>query len=169
MTRHPTVDLVASYTHSDNSDYSKGAVSDVAAIGIQLSLPLYTGGLTSSRTQEARYNYQSAYESLEQQRRATARETRAAYLNLMSGISQVQALGQSVTSNETALRATEAGLEVGTRTTVEVLNAQSKLFSAKRDYAQARYNAILAALSLKLAAGSLEQADLEAVNQELTP
>ena len=166
--RLPTLDLVAAYRVDDNSDYSMGSKTDTANIGLSFSLPLYTGGATSSRTAEARHLHRQVSEKLEQKRREVARQTRAAYLNVVSGVSQVQAYKQALSSNETALKATEAGLEVGTRTTVDVLNAQGEFYRARRDYAKARYDYILARMNLDMAAGILSEESLNTVNDLLT-
>ena len=103
----------------------------------------------------------------ELQRRNVVRQSREAYNGVMSGISRVEALKQAVVSNEKALEATEAGYEVGTRTTVDVLNVRRDLFRARRDYTSARYDYILSSLRLKQAAGIIEQTDLEHINEWL--
>ena len=103
----------------------------------------------------------------EQQRRAVTRQTRESYNGVMSGISRVKALKQAVVSNQKALESTEAGYDVGTRTTVDVLNARRNLFSAKRDYARSRYDYILDTLRLKQAAGILSVNDLVDINNWL--
>jgi outer membrane protein len=103
----------------------------------------------------------------EQQRRAVSRQTREAYNSVLSGISRVKALKQAVISSEKALESTEAGYEVGNRTTVDVLNVRRELFSARRDYAQARYSYIVNILRLKQAAGTVSEDDLTEINQWL--
>jgi outer membrane protein len=95
------------------------------------------------------------------------RQSREAYNGVMSGISRVQALKQALVSGEQALASTEAGYEVGTRTTVDVLNVRRDLFRAKRDYASSRYDYILSSLRLKQAAGTLNRDDLVQINQWL--
>jgi outer membrane protein len=96
--------------------------------------------------------------------RQTERETRDAYLGVMSDVSRVRALQQAVESNRTALRATEAGFEVGTRTTVDVIISQNALLQAETQYAQSRYNYIINVLRLKQAAGTLGVQDIEEVD-----
>jgi outer membrane protein len=93
--------------------------------------------------------------------------TRDAFLGVTSGVGQVRALRLAVASNETALKATEAGLRVGTRTIVDVLNIQRILFEAERDYARARYDYLLSVLRLKEAAGRLRASDLVEINSLL--
>ncbi|MEJ2514948.1 MAG: TolC family outer membrane protein [Gammaproteobacteria bacterium] len=138
-------------------------------IGIQVRLPLFSGGATSSRVKEASYLHRAAQEQLERTARETERQTRDAYLSVTSEISRVEALAQSVASNQTALRATEAGFEVGTRTTVDVLQSRRQLFEAQRDYANARYTYLVNALLLKRAAGILAEEDLRQVDGWLKP
>ena len=131
---------------------------------MQFNLPIYSGGAVSSRTREAGFRLDEVMQTEEQLRRAVLRQTREAYNSVLSGISQVQALEQAVRSNEKALEATEAGFDVGTRTTVDVLNARRELFSARRDYARSRYNYIVNTLRLKQAAGIVTVNDLQQIN-----
>ncbi|MCW8917902.1 MAG: TolC family outer membrane protein [Gammaproteobacteria bacterium] len=161
---YPTLDLVASHGYSDTTDDPTGYEADTTSIGVQLSIPIYSGGRTTAQSREARALYAQAQESLEAQRRATVREVRSAYLGITAGISQVLARKQALSSAQTALQATQAGFEVGTRTAVEVLNAQQVRYGAQRDYARARYDYLLASLRLKQAAGSLSEEDITLVN-----
>ena len=166
--RYPTLDLVGSHNYSDNSDslfFPTKTTSDV--VSIQLNWNLFQGGRVSSLARQASYQFNEAEATLEQQRRSTVRQTRDAYLGVIAGISRVKALNQSVISHRSALEATEAGLEVGTRTTVDVLNARTNLYLAERDYAQSRYDYILNTLRLKQAAGLLSERDLDAINKWL--
>jgi len=142
-------------SQSDSESYS---------IGLSLRVPIYTGGYNASRIQQAVYQHRGTIEALERTARQTERQARDAYLSVISEISRVRALAQAVESSRTALRATEAGFEVGTRTTVDVLVSQNNLRRAETTYASSRYDYILNVLRLKLAAGSLSVADLEEVN-----
>jgi outer membrane protein len=110
------------------------------------------------------YLHRAATEALERVARQTERQTRDAYLGVISEISRVQALRQAVESNRTALRATEAGFEVGTQTTVDVLTSQDNLSTAETTYSRARYDYILNVLRLKQAAGTLSLPDVEQVD-----
>jgi len=167
--RHPKLDLVASY---GNTDYSGNSATEReqtdTSISLQLNIPLYQGGGISAGIRRANAQLAQAKDALEQQRRATQREASDAYLSVLAGISRVKALQQAVTSSESALNATEAGYEVGTRTTVDVLNARRELFRTQRDYARARYDYILASLRLQQAAGTLDVKDVEQINTWLT-
>lgn len=162
---HPSLDLVASYDFNDTGGGSFGSRETTdTSIGLQLNVPIYQGGGTSAAVRSANASLYQARDGLEQQRRATRREASAAYLSVLAGISQVKALQQAVTSSESALNATEAGYEVGTRTTVDVLNAQRELFRTQRDASRARYDYILASLRLQQAAGMLDGEDVQQIN-----
>jgi outer membrane protein len=160
---YPTVDLVGSYGVS-RTDAVTGSDADSASIGVQLAVPLYAGGGISAATRQARYNEQAAREVLEQQRRSVSRQVRDAYRGMEASISRVGALKAGTISAASALEATQAGFDVGTRTLVDVLNAQSELFRSQRDYAQARYDYVLNLLTLKQAAGTVAAEDLAEVN-----
>ncbi len=161
----PTLDIVGNRVFSESGGGPFGASETLNdSISLQINAPIFQGGLVTSRTREARYKYTQAQENQEQQLRSVVRQTRDAYAGVIAGISRVKALKQSVLSHQTALEATEAGSQVGTRTEVDVLDAQRELFRARRDYARARYDYILEGLRLKQAAGTLSPADLEQVN-----
>lgn len=133
-------------------------------VALNLTFPIYTGGANSAKIQTSVYNARVALQTVEQITRQTERQTRDAFLTVISDISRVRALKQSVESNRTALRATEAGFEVGTQTTVDVLVAQNALRLAETDYSQSRYNYLLAAMALKQASGSLNEQDVAEVD-----
>jgi len=166
---YPTLDLVANYSSNDSSGGSFGVGSDNTAksIGVQLNLPLFQGGLVNSRWREAEANRERARQELENTRRTVALQTRQAYLGVVSGIAQVKALQQALTSSESVLEASKLGQEVGVRTNLDVLNAQQQLYATRRDLFQAQYNYLLSHLRLKAAAGSLDLADLNRINQAL--
>lgn len=176
---YPTVDLVANYDTSDtdisnvrlagnlspNPDFPTDNTRD--SISIQFSVPLFEGGKTSSRVREAVYLHRASREQLQRVSRETERAARDAYLGVLSEISRVKALGQAVASSRTALEATQAGFEVGTRTIVDVLNSQRSLYIAITNYYQSRYTYIGNVLALKLAAGTLQVQDLEQIDNFL--
>jgi len=173
----PTLDLVAgrSYQYTSSDQIFDGQrfsnidskVND-RQIGLQFTLPIYSGGFTQSKVRQAEYLWIAAKEGVVQSSRATERQARDAYLGVISGIARVQALRQAVESNQTSLRATEAGYEVGTRTSVDVLNARRLLVQAQTDYASARYDYIVSVLQLRLAAGNLDRTQLTELNSWLT-
>ncbi len=170
---YPQVDAVASYggSHASggvgSSGVSGGSDSQELAAGLELTVPLYTGGETSSRVRETQSQYTEARAALEATRRSVTRAAADAYRGVQTALQRVQALDQARTSNRTALSATEAGFEVGTRTIVDVLDAQQRLFEAERDYQQARHGYLLNTLRLQETVGSLGEDDLAAINRLL--
>ena len=166
---YPTLDLVGQkgYNSQSDSNFGGGIKTKQDTISLELNIPIYNGGSVVSRTREASHRLDEAMQNQEQQRRAVVRQSREAYNGVMSGISRVKALKQAVMSNQQALESTEAGYEVGTRTTVDVLNVRRDLFRAKRDYASSRYDYILSSLRLKQAAGVISVNDLADINQWL--
>jgi outer membrane protein len=168
---YPTLDLVASYSYRETDGGNLlaplGRELDDTRVGVQLNLPIYEGGRVTSTTREAAHRYQQAKDLYEQQRRATERETRSSYLNVLANISSVRAFAQALVSSKTALEATEAGYEVGTRTAVDVLNSRREVFRAERDYARSRYTYIQQTLRLKAAVGTLTEQDIMAINNWL--
>jgi outer membrane protein len=136
-------------------------------VGINFSLPIFEGGGTSAVVKENVYRHRAARENYEKVARSTEREARDAYLGVIAEISRVQALARSVESNQTALEATEAGYGVGTRTTVDVLNARDSLFKAETQYARSKYDYLVNVLKLKQAAGTLSPADVSEINNWL--
>ena len=167
----PTLDAVASY--SDN--YASGSVSVFGAgnelktgsIGLQLQIPLYQGGATTSRVRQAVLNKQKALNDVEFARRQAELETQRAYLNLNTSIAQVKAYEQALISSQSQVDSTKLGYEVGVRTSVDVLNAQQQFFSAKRDLLQSRYNYLVNIIRLKAASGIVAEVDLVDINQQL--
>jgi outer membrane protein len=174
----PSIDLVASRGDRDfdGDQVGRGTGSDTTlrapadqtqttdSIGVQVTVPIYSGGATSSRVRQRVYLHRAARERLERANRETERAARDAYLGVLSEISRVRALKQALESGRTALQATEAGFEVGTRTTVDVLDARRRLFEAQTNYSRSRYDYILNVLQLQLATGTLDRADLEQIN-----
>ena len=175
---YPTVELVANYSESerDISDQLFDAIATPdfttddqnESIGIEFRIPIFTGGRTSSQVREAVYLHRASKEQLQRIARETERLARDAYNGVLSEISRVNALGQAVTSSRTALEATQAGFEVGTRTIVDVLNSQRTLYIAITNFYQSRYTYIGNVLRLKLAAGNLVVEDLEQIDRFLS-
>jgi outer membrane protein len=174
---YPTLELVANYSDSttDITDQLRDGVAfpdfdtdnQNDSISLQLSVPLFAGGRTSSQVREAVYLHRAAKEQLQRVARETERATRDAYLGVLSEISRVQALQQAVASSRTALEATQAGFDVGTRTIVDVLNSQRALYLAISNYYQSRYVYVGNVLRLKQAAGTLKVQDLEQIDKWL--
>ena len=136
-------------------------------VGLQLAVPLFTGGVTSSRVREQVYLHRASRQRLQGSLRAAERSTRDAYLTVVADKARVEALQQAVKSSETAVRATIRGVEVGERTNVDVLSARRQLFDAERDYARARYDYLTNLVRLRSAVGVLLPGDLAAINAYL--
>ena len=168
----PTLDLVASKSGANTTGVTTIFSSPLSAdtngndrqIGLQLTVPIYSGGYSSSKVREAVYRQRAARERLERTARATERATRDSYLGVISEISRVKALRQALASSRTALAATEAGYEVGTRTAVDVLLSRQRLFDAQTNYARSRYDYVLNVLTLEQATGTLDESRLARVN-----
>jgi len=169
----PTVEIVAGRTYTAQSGpYSfEGQTLDGYGnkindrqISLQVSVPIFSGGATQSKVRQSEYLWIAAKEQMVQTSRATERQARDAYLGVISGIARVQALRQALESSDTALKATEAGYEVGTRTAVDVLNARRTLVQATTDYSGSRYDFIVSIIQLRLAAGNLDRPQLEQIN-----
>ncbi|HNZ55889.1 MAG TPA: TolC family outer membrane protein [Methylophilaceae bacterium] len=167
----PTLDAVASYTdnyaNGSPSVFGTGNELKTGAIGLQLQIPLYQGGATSSKVRQAVINKQKALDDVEIARRQTELDTQRAYLNLSSSIAQIKAFEQALISSQSQVDSTQLGYEVGVRTSVDVLNAQQQFFSAKRDLLQARYNYLVNIIRLKTASGIVTEADVADINQQL--
>ncbi len=166
--RHPNIDLVLSHSYSDlGGGNFGGRETNDNSISLQFSLPIYQGGGVSAGIRKGQQQLIQEQEALEQQRRSIQRGTSDAFLSVVAGISRVKALQQAVISSQSALDATEAGFEVGNRTTVDVLNVRRELFRTQRDHARAHYDYILASLRLKQTAGILQEEDLQQINNWL--
>lgn len=169
---YPTLDLIVSHFRNESSFVNESTTppvtvnneSEDTTATLQLFVPLYEGGGTQSKVRQARERLRVSQHSLEKNKRETQARVRNAYRGVLSGISRVKALKQAVVSNESALKAAEAGYDVGTRTTVDVLNARRNLFRAQRDFAKARYDYVIESLNLKLAAGTLTSENLNDIS-----
>lgn len=174
----PTLDAVASYRKGDNdsfgysnpTDYGvdgyRGRVSQ-SSIGLELSIPLYSGGQVSSQVRESTERLYQSQDEQNDKRRETVLNTRNAHRAINTDIEQVRARRQSIVSGEKAVEANQVGVDVGSRNIADVLNAQRQLYAAVRDYNNARYDYILDTLKLKQAAGTLAPSDLQALSKYL--
>ncbi|MEZ8043014.1 outer membrane channel protein TolC [Vibrio sp. 10N.237.312.C02] len=150
-------------TATGNGDYDQ----DNLNVGLNLKVPLYTGGSTTSLTKQAEYNYVAASEDLEATYRSVVKDVRAFNNNISASIGALRAYEQSVVSAQSALEATEAGFDVGTRTIVDVLDSTRRLYDANKNLSDARYNYILSVLQLRQAVGTLSEQDIVDVNAGL--
>jgi outer membrane protein len=166
---YPTLDLVASSTHSrtDGQTYASGTTTN-KGIGIQYSIPIFSGFAVTSHVRQAIALEDKARNDLEANRRNAALNARQSFLGVNSGLAQVKALEAAEVSSNSALESNKLGYQVGVRINIDVLNAQRQLYQTRTDLAKARYNTILAGLKLKAAAGSLREEDLQPVNALLS-
>ena len=140
---------------------------DNSSFALDLKVPIYSGGGVSAGVEVAKANYVEVSQTLELNHRAVIRQVRSSFNGVNALISSIRALEQAVVSAESALNATEAGFEVGTRTIVDVLQSTRNLFEARRNLSSARYDYITAVLQLRQAAGNLTEQDLQAINSSL--
>jgi outer membrane protein len=170
----PSLDLVASgykvnsdgsSINSDGTPYGTSTLDqNQRTIGIQLTFPLYSGGMVSSQVRQAVYQHRAAKERVERVARQTEHDARDSYLGVLSEISRVKALRRAVESNATALNATEAGYEAGTRTAVDVVESRRLWIQAQTDYSRSRYDYMINVLKLQQAAGILSVQSLNRLN-----
>lgn len=166
----PTLGLQGSVGVSDTNVTSGPALSangDSTSVGVVLSIPIYSGGRTSSEVRQAEYGFISSSEALEQAYREIQKNVRAAHNNIVASISSISANEQAVVSAKSALDATEAGYEVGTRTIVDVLNSTRSLYNTNRQLANARYDYLINTLNLQGAVGVLNENNILVLNKVL--
>ena len=162
----PTLDIIANYGAQDvNSSF--GLRGDSQQVGLELNIPIFQGGLINSRSKQAQLDYLAAKENLISTKRAVKRQLRNSFRDVISSLSRVNALKATVISAKSALEATEAGLEVGTRTMVDVLAEQRDLYKTKRDFSKSRYTYLINGIKLKQATSSLAEQGLKVINQYL--
>ena len=173
----PSLNFVGTYANANNAlssgnssgspSASIGAVNSklqTATIGLQLSVPIFEGGLVTSQTRQAQYDFQKAAANLESTYRNVLVKSRETYNNVIAGISQIKADKQAMISNQSSLESTEESFKVGTRTMVDVLIAQQNLLEAQRNYSQNIYAYLINTLTLKQLAGNLSISDIAAMN-----
>ena len=168
---YPTLNFRGAYNNGTAWDSVPGTLSQDGEgynWGVTLTVPIFSGGATQSGVRQALAQRDRASDGLEQTRRALIRNTSNAYQALVAGVSEVEARRLAVVSAQSALDASQVGLEVGTRTVLDVLQNQRTLFQAQVEYAQARYRFLQNRLLLEQAAGTLDGADVQDVNRLLT-
>ena len=165
---YPTVDIVAN--RGKAKTFNNTAIdSDYSNIGLQLNIPLFQGGLTTSRQREAGANREAARAGLESARRNATLAARQHYLGVTNGLAQVNALKAALISSQSALESNKLGYEVGVRINIDVLNAENQLYVTRRDLAKATFDTLMAQLRLKAAVGALGEDDLARINSLLEP
>lgn len=172
----PTLGLEAGYSDFTNNEFvgrdpatqepiASGTLGNTGwDVGVTLNVPIFSGFATQSQRHQAGFSLRAADATLTATERSITRQTETAYRAIVAGIQEVEARRQALISADSALEATNAGFEVGTRTIVDVLNAEQRFFQAERNYSDARHQFILNQLRLRQSAGVLDEADLERVN-----
>ena len=163
---YPKLDLVGRYYREDTggSLFGGGSVVDTMDLMLQANVPIFEGGLISSRVREAKERSKKSSENLEKQRRAIVREVNASYDGIRSSMSRADALKKSVESQTVLLEAKEGGYKSGLYTSIAVLDAARDLYMYRRDYAQSRYEYVMNTLRLKQAVGTLTEAEIVTIN-----
>jgi outer membrane protein len=165
---YPTVKLQAGYDMSrSGAEYNTD--TDTGFVGLSVNVPIYQGGAVASRTRQAGYQFRAAQDRLDQVRRQVDQQVKNAFRGILTSIEDIKARQAAIVSARSALESTQAGLEVGTRTQVDVLNAQRNLFQAEFDYLDARYNYIINGVKLHQATSTLTRDVLEKGNAWLNP
>jgi outer membrane protein len=169
---YPSLNLVGNVGKSSQSIGTTGVTNTpqdatIRNIGLQLAIPLYSGGSVNSQVRQAIANLEKARQDLEASRRSAALSARQSYLGVTNGIAQVKALEAALVSSQSALDSNKLGYEVGVRINIDVLNTQQQLYTAMQNLSKARYDTIVNGLRLKAAAGSLVNEDVEVVNRLL--
>ncbi len=166
---YPTIDALASRRRTwDKDSYAGFGTRNYSdTIGVEVNIPIFSGGLTSSKVREAQLLKDKTVQESEAIRRQVELQVREAYLNLQTNLSEIEAYQQALKSSELQLKSTEIGFREGLRNSVEVLNAQQMLFSAKYDLLASRYNYLRNLLNLKHTVGTLSIQDIEEINKYL--
>lgn len=163
---YPTVDLVGVRSYSENdSNNTLGSSFDTTTIALQLNMPLFAGGFTSANVRQALHRVDAAEEILNLRTRDIEANTKKFVKSIRSGLLAIQAYSQAVTASEIVLEGTQKGFSAGTRTNIEVLNAQQKLYANRLDLSRVRYILLNDIINLKQAAGMLNESQLSSINQ----
>ena len=171
----PTLDLAASYSATNSQNGSSNSYkgydtrTNIATLGLNFNMPLFSGYAIKNRIKETLALEDKARNDLEAGRRSVEQATRTAFLGVQSGQAQVKAYEAAEVSSQSALDATKLGYQVGVRINMDVLNAQSQLYSTKATLAKARYDVLVGELKLKQAAGTLAPEDMTPINDQIAP
>ena len=163
----PKVTLEGGYTISENDISYNGDEAKTTSLAVKLSMPLYAGGSTWAGQKQTYYQRQAAEQKLESTQRQASLSVRSLYRQLEADVARIKARNQAMTSARSAMEATQTGYEVGTRNIVEVLDAQTSVFSAQQNYAYARFDYVIDLLKFRQSVGELSSADIDEVNSWL--
>ena len=171
---YPTIDAIANRSRNwDKGGYPYGAIKNEGmrsysdTIGVEISIPIFSGGMTSSKVREAVLLKSKLEEDVEYLRRGVELKVRDYYLSLQTNFSEISAYQQAMEAATLQLESTKLGFQEGLRNSVEVLDSQQILFNAKLNILESRYNYIMNLINLKLSVGMLSITDLDEINQYL--
>ncbi len=168
----PTLDLTGSYTASNNTGsmtIPTAFTLNATTIGLVFNVPLFAGYSIQNRVKETLALEEKARNDLEAARRNVAQATRAAFFGVKTGLSQVLAYEAAEASSQSALESNQLGYRVGVKVNIDVLNAQSQLYSTKAQLSKARYDVLVGELKLRQSVGTLAMDDLQPINAQLAP
>ena len=160
----PVLDLVASAGRVDSSEYELGQLQDDARVGVELSVPIYAGGINAARLRQAEASERAAQAELTRVTLEVERLTRQSYRQASTAYFEVDAYQRSLESALAAVAATRADYDAGTRTITDVLDAKSRVVQARRELNSTRYNLLLKLLELRQRAGELSAADFDQID-----
>ena len=171
---YPTIDAIANRSRNwDKGGYPYGAIKNEGmrsysdTIGVEISIPIFSGGMTSSKVREAVLLKSKLEEDVEYLRRGVELKVRDYYLSLQTNFSEISAYQQAMEAATLQLESTKLGFQEGLRNSVEVLDSQQILFNAKLNILESRYNYIMNLINLKLSSGMLSIEDLDEINKYL--
>lgn len=164
----PSLDFKASNGWMETGGQFGNANIFYNSFGLEMNMSLYEGGQMTSRSREAAHRHDETLATLKQEQRSAERQSRDAFYGVVTGVSRVQALRQTLKSQELSMKEIESGIQVGSRTTLDLVVATREWYRVQRDYSKARYDYLLNTLRLKRSAGILEYEDLAKINTLLT-
>ena len=166
----PTLDLVLGYTDSESDSLSTiNQTNRYSSIGLEFTMPLYSGGGVSARVRQATASREQAGEEVNASREEVFSATTREFRGVQSGQARIRALQQAVISSERAQDSARKGFLAGSSTNVDILNAEEQVFIARRDLLEAKLRYLLARLQLAAAVGLLGEDDILQVNDYLGP
>ena len=161
----PTIDAKANYIHTEDGGTSfLGQQADTKSFALELSMPLFEGGLRNSKVREAHYRHEQAKQDYQNTHHQIREQIQTQYRTVTTDVLRIKASKTALKSSSSALEATKGGYEVGTRNIIDVLQAQNHSFDAQRNYSNALYDYTINLLTLKQLAGTLTKTDLEDIN-----
>ena len=163
---HPTVDLIAQRSRTQSASentINQGYLTNT--VGLQVNIPIFTGGYNSSMVRQAEAILERTRQQYEARRREIELEVRKEFQNVAQGVLKVKAQEQAERSADQAVFSNQKGFQAGTRTLVDILNAEQQRMNVRRDLANARHQYILARIKLQGLAGSLNEDEITTVNQ----